>query len=577
MPEGREDVLALLSRAVGRNLVDRTNDAMSDWEAYRIANVEGTSEARLDSAGLSAGATEAPASGAGTPAAIRGNVPAPGTNLTERLVARWLELRRCDPLALHVCRSDVRAKAREIDTRRLNRTRDVLAAIDRAVFALTGMPGRKSLLLLTEGFLNDPVVSEMREVAGRCREANIAVYSLDVRGLLTGLNDETMVAPTPNIAEQAVMQTEHLDFASAGNEGLAEETGGLAVKSTNDLGGGAVRIADESRTYYLLGYAPPGGKGPRDWRKLRVEVKRAGLEVRARRGYTLRTRAEIAAAGAPARAPRGGEGAAPIVPPDITRALLRPEGQSDLPVRALAYSLEERPGGLVAVALAVEADLSSLANLGGVDRPRGALSLSIVATHRDTGFAARVDQLITVDAGLGTGWEGSLALHRELLLPPGIVQARVVVRDEFLGRLGATTVRFEVPPPGGLRLSTPVLTDRLRRGPAGEPARPVMRARRDFVTGADLYCFFQVFGAAARVGGALESSVLLRASDGRTILEEAPSSMAIGTDGRRVRVVRLPLRGLAPGTYELVVRVEDKASGRSVERAEPLRVTRAGS
>ena len=101
---------------------------------------------------------------------------------------------------------------------------------------------------------------------------------------------------------------EQTEFVAAGSEGLAEDTGGFAVRDTNDLAAGAARVADESRTYYLLGYAPPEGKGPRDWRKLKVEVKRPGLKVRARKGYTLRTTAEIAAAAGPS--PRPGPGKA---------------------------------------------------------------------------------------------------------------------------------------------------------------------------------------------------------------------------------------------------------------------------
>jgi VWFA-related protein len=165
------------------------------------------------------------------------------------------------------CRAMVQRRAQEVDARRANRTRDVLAAVDRAVFALSGVRGRKSLLLLTEGFLNDPDLDVAREVAGRCREANIAIYTLDVRGLLTGLSGAES-AGVPNTAELGLMQMEQVDAAAAGSVELAEETGGLAIRDTNDIGGAAVRVGDESRVYYLLGYTPPPGMGPRDWRKL---------------------------------------------------------------------------------------------------------------------------------------------------------------------------------------------------------------------------------------------------------------------------------------------------------------------
>ena len=41
MPEGREDVLALVARLQGRSLFDRGADYVSEWEAYRISNLEG--------------------------------------------------------------------------------------------------------------------------------------------------------------------------------------------------------------------------------------------------------------------------------------------------------------------------------------------------------------------------------------------------------------------------------------------------------------------------------------------------------------------------------------------------------
>jgi hypothetical protein len=581
MPEGREDLLALIGRIRGRLLGDDGRDAISEWEAFRIVHFEG-------SGGRASIGSDGGSGSAGPPTAPRPAAP-PGADLTDRVVMRYYERRVCNPDPPAVtpreqCTAMVLGKAQLVDQRRANRTRDVLAAVDRAVFALTGARGRKSLLLLTEGFLNDPDLRGVQEVASRCREANVAVHSLDVRGLLAanpGLSATDWAAP--NIAELGIMRSEQLEAQAAGNVGLAEDTGGFAVRDTNDLGGGALRVAQESRVYYLLGYAPPEGKGPRDWRRLQVEVSRPGVKVRARRGYTLRSAAEIAAAGLPGRAERkaadkaGGTPEPPTLPTEVARALLSPEAREDIPLRAMAYAFEERPRGLLAVTLVVEADLAALANLGGAERPQGVLSLSALAAHRDSGRRARIDQQVKVDAGMGGVWEGWLSLRRELELPPGIVQARVVVRDEFLGRLGATTVRFEVPSPGALRISTPILTDRLRREAAGAPPSPVMLARREFRTGADLYCLFEVYGGTARVGGPLESSHLLRRADGRTLQEGPASPIEVSRDGRRVRLLRFPLEGLAPGEYELVVRVEDKASGRVVERTEAFRVRAAGS
>src|SRR5438034_10524456 len=269
--------------------------------------------------------------------------------MIQRVVDRYYERGVCQTLMpILECRRMVVARADQVDARRRNRTQDVLAAVDRAVFTLTGVRGRKALLLLTEGFLNDPDLRLIHEVAGRCREANIAVYSLDVRGLMTGLASAD-AAGTPKTAELGAMQVEQTDAEAAGSVGLAEDTGGFAVRNTNDLGAGARRVAEESRVYYLLGYAPPEGKGPRDWRKLKVEVGRPGLKVRARKGYTLRTAAEIASA-AEARlvaqsrpaSPKAGAGReagpAPLLPTDVARALASGRDTDAIPLRAMAHA-----------------------------------------------------------------------------------------------------------------------------------------------------------------------------------------------------------------------------------------------
>ena len=44
-----------------------------------------------------------------------------------------------------------------------------------------------------------------------------------------------------------------------------------------------------------------------------------------------------------------------------------------------------------------------------------------------------------------------------------------------------------------------------------------------------------------------------------------------------VRLLGLPLDGLAEGDYELRLRVEDKGTGETQERVEPLRLTARAS
>jgi VWFA-related protein len=586
MPEGREDLRALSGRVRGRNLADSSNDTVSEWEAHRIENFEGSGDG-----GGTGGPPALPPTQPGVPSAS-----VPGATLTERVIDRYYMRRVCIPdippcsdrpmTSLAECRGRVRARAQQVNQRRVDRTRGVLAAVDRAIFALTGLRGRKALLLFTEGFLNDSGLDAIQQVAGRCREANLVLYSMDVRGLMTGGlgADAGMPSTSPNQA--GAMRIEETDLVAGGSVGLAEDTGGFAVRNTNDLAAGAARVAEESRTYYLLGYSPPEGKGSRDWRQLKVTVNRPALQVRARKGYTLRTTAEIEGAARHLAGAKLGDAkpGAPTqdvariaeparLPAEVARTLVNARGADAIPLRAMAYALEGRPAGTVRTILAIETDTRSVANVGEVERPQSVLSLSILATHRDSGKTQRIDQHVVVDSGRSKSWEGWLAMNREFDLPPGVAQARVVVRDEFLGRVGAVTVRFVVPEAAGLRIGTPILTDRLLTTPGGA-AQPVLTAHREFASSANLYCQFQVFGAGASSppGPVIEASYELRRASGAVLRQGADTAIARSVDGRLVRMLAFTLDGMGAGDYELVLRVHDTSSGQKQERIEPLRI-----
>ena len=68
---------------------------------------------------------------------------------------------------------------------------------------------------------------------------------------------------------------------------IANQTGGLAVDNTNDLNRGVTRILEDQQGYYLLGYAAPAGAARDGWdqNRVKVKVRRKGLQVRARQGF----------------------------------------------------------------------------------------------------------------------------------------------------------------------------------------------------------------------------------------------------------------------------------------------------
>ncbi len=537
VPEGREDLLAVLARARGRYVDAPVLDRMSDYEAFWIANHEDSS-------------------GSGS--------------VTARVVARWEATGACPVVAGRGsigCPGRVRARATHVDGIRRDRLRATLACVRRAIEAFAPVRGRKSLLLLSEGFLED-FGGDARAVAALSREANTAVYFVDVRGLEAlpgGFGSVADAGPPPSGRERFEAAT----LESAGAVALADDTGGFSVRNTNDLAAGVRRVAAESRVYYLLGFYPPEGKAPGQWRNLRVEVNRPGLTVRARRGYTIRS--ELTSA-APAKPGKGNQKETAL-DPIVTRALDSPHTASGIPLRAIAYVLEPRPKDTVHVLVASELDAGTV---GSGAPATGRLEVSTVALLRDTGRGFRHEDTVAVTSPKGDEprWR---AFTREFELPPGVAQIRVVVRDPATGAIGSVVQRVEIPSAGEFRLSTPVLTDRIEPATAREQLpQPALAAHRVFPAGGGLYCQYEVFGA-ARPGDAtprVAASFQLRSPDGAVVQEAAATPIAPDRDGRLVRLVGVSLEGLEEGAYELVLEVEDEVSGERLVRREPFLLAR---
>ena len=191
--------------------------------------------------------------------------------------------------------------------------------------------------------------------------------------------------------------------------------------------------------------------------------------MRARKGYTL---AKAASAFQP---PKKGKERGPD--PAVLRAVDSPHHATGLPMRARVYVLE--PGAKqTRVLVAAEFDTSALGP--GGDKPRR-LEMSAVVRMRDEPLEFRYDQAVELkQAAAGTTWR---AIAREFGVPPGAAAVRVVLHDPATRALGSVSARFEVPKADVLRLSTPILTDRVEpaRGD-GESPRPALacpgRSRR---------------------------------------------------------------------------------------------------
>lgn len=151
--------------------------------------------------------------------------------------------------------------------------------------AFSSAPGRKAMLLLSGGWPGggDARVIEAANLLG------YSLYPVDVSGIQT--NPVPMSASQFGLGETGV-NTEYSGFITSpwerrvdsGFQILARETGGKASLNGNRESALERTLADTS-SYYWIGFSP---SWKADGRKhdIRLEVRRRGLDVRARRGYT---------------------------------------------------------------------------------------------------------------------------------------------------------------------------------------------------------------------------------------------------------------------------------------------------
>jgi VWFA-related protein len=478
---------------------------------------------------------------------------------------------RLDEAARELVRDEeIRGRAQEAYHHAVVRNRTTLSALYRVLNSLTGIRGRKTVILLSEGFIRDTRLDEYDRVVRAARRANGALYFLDVRGLQVGPTDATAqygpLLPSADVADQITQEM----VSAEGADTLATDTGGFSIKNTNDLERGLRRIAQEARRYYLLGYVSSNPRRDGKWRNIKVSVARPDVEVRARKGYY----ALEGTGKKSARADRDWR-------PGLQEALDSPYEFAGIPLRLIHHVFGEAAPGKARALLTAEVDVRGLgfAPDGGV--ASDTLEVLFVATHRESGEFQRNDRKLElrlpadVRSSLERSW---LRVERELELVPGGYQAKVVVRDRKTGKLGSVTQDFEVPGLDVWRTSTPVLSDALEKGQEGGPLRVVVPARRTFLSGGTLYFQFEVYRSAPDPASGLPrvvSGYSVRASDGAQVARGQPALIRPATDGRLARIGVVPLEGLSPGRYELVLDLRDELTGRTLEVREPFSIETA--
>jgi VWFA-related protein len=455
---------------------------------------------------------------------------------------------------------------------------DTTLALIRVIRSLAENPGRKSIVLFSEGLPVSPVLSaRFDDLIDAANRSNVTVYAVDANGLRTKSSSADTRKQLQEFTDDRMMQnvsggsgsnrpmTRDLERVEdmvkldsrTGLARIAEDTGGFLVEESNNLTRAFKRIDEDNQFHYMLTYTPRNTVFDGKFREILVRSRRSGTEVFARKGYRA------------TRMPSSMETASYEVP--ALAMLDRTPLPNAFPIRAQGFSFPDphHPG---LTPLVVQLSTDSLRYMVDADKSTYSAQVAVVVRIKD-GQGKDVHKLsqqyiLSGDVkDMEAAKRGTILFYREPLLAPGVYTVESIAFDALAGNGSArvSTLTVASAESQALGLSSVVFVDHVEQIDGAPPDHterpapffvgqtlvfpnigdPVMKT-----TTKDLPFFFTIYRGAS---GPLTATAQLLRNGG--IVAEAPLEIAASTEPRIQQLDRFPVSGLAPGTYQLRITV----------------------
>ncbi|MEP6593234.1 MAG: VWA domain-containing protein, partial [Acidobacteriota bacterium] len=434
---------------------------------------------------------------------------------------------------------------------------------------LRQLPGRKSIVLFSEGIAIPPAVQRLfLGVVDAANRANVSIYAMDAAGLRAE-SEQAKIRDQVNAAgaggggilaagnnggplSQALEKNEDVlrQDPHNGLAGLAESTGGLMFENTNNLRQGFDRVESDLRNYYLLGYTPTNERFDGRFRNIEVKVTRPGVTVAARKGYF----AVRDSGGAPVNAWE-----APAL-----GALESKPVPNAFPMRvgALLFPERDRPG---LVPVVVDLKTAPITFHPAADGKTYSSDFSVLVRFLDgrNQVIRKVSQHYEINgpiADVDRAKQGEVIFYREPELSPGLYTVEAVAYDALSSKSSVRLATVEVPPTetGALRMSSLVLVKRGEKVPEKDRRAQNPLLVKDVVlypnlgdavnkAAKEVAFYFSIYPAA----GAAPAAALQLLRDGTAVAQLPMPVPAADASGRIQVTGRLPIDQLPAATYDL--------------------------
>ncbi len=316
-------------------------------------------------------------------------------------------------------------------------TRVSLDVLGKVVRRISAMPGQRSIILASPGFLTPDLHQDVSDVINRAIRANVIIGSIDARGLWTEPGFSASDVTPGGGVDVVMIKNRYAHYEASAQEDvlaeLADATGGTFVHNTNDLAGGFKRLAASPEFIYVLGFTPSILKSDGKFHTIKVSLKESkGLTLQARKGYY---------------APRRETGAAELARQDIEDALFSREVMKDFPVEL--HTQYFKPSE-------TDAKLSVLAHMDvrrlkfRLEDGRYTNSLKVVTALFDPSGnyisgAEKVVDFHLLEATLAKRLNNGLTVKTSFDVKAGSYVIRLVARDSEGQMMAADNTAVEIP------------------------------------------------------------------------------------------------------------------------------------
>jgi VWFA-related protein len=167
--------------------------------------------------------------------------------------------------------------------------RMTLATVREIIHKMGSLPGQRSLILISPGFLtiNASATAQASEILDIAAQSNVTVSALDARGLYTTMGDagDDRTGSARSEQNKTKYHSESMVLNEEVMAELADGTGGTYFHNSNDLEGGFRALAAVPEYVYLLEISLEKVKHDGAYHALKVKLDQEGLKLQARRGY----------------------------------------------------------------------------------------------------------------------------------------------------------------------------------------------------------------------------------------------------------------------------------------------------